>query len=427
MELNSNLNKSFLAIIFLVFPLLYVILFQNFVTAISGLGVLSYIDEIFIVVIFLILALRVFFLQKVDLAIVWLLFAFVYMTLVSFIGINFDLRNVILQNIIHLKFFVFIFAFRWIFKYYPKILKQLFLSIFSITLLGVFLNLIFQDQFNNWLDFEIIYRNGLLRLVGFSSHPNNIGATLGIFYIYYLFRERKRITFLKFSLETLVFIVLVILIGSRTPLLVVPIAFWYFLVQNFGKKLRVMLVSVSLMVLSILILTLKETEIYDKTATNISQTVSAEDSHYTRGLLLYYSVVISATNFPIGSGSASFGTKFSEGSKVYQKYGLTSRYFTEMQGVYDSNVASILGEFGIMGFIIFGFLLVLTIRKLKKSADHVYDIHYFMSMIISMLVFSFTMPVFMNTYPAMLFAIALVVWSINNKQVSLQKEANSYR
>ena len=82
--------------------------------------------------------------------------------------------------------------------------------------------------------------------------------------------------------------------------------------------------------------------------------------------MMHLSVLIAKRCFPIGSGSATFGTVFSEGSVVYDFYNQGWRtYFTKMIGIFDSNYASVLGEFGVIGLILFTIIIVAMLKKLK--------------------------------------------------------------
>ncbi len=413
LHFNNNQKKSAFVNIIVAIPIIFIVLFQNFLQAITGIGFLSNFDELLVGLVFLVFGLRLLFLQKFKLTVFFVFVAYAYFTAISFLGINFYLINVILQNIIHLKFFILVFAFVWLFKEYPNTLKKCFLAILWITTIGVIINLIFQERFNNWVGFELVYRNDFLRLAGFQVQPNNIGITLGVFYLYYLLYDGKKLTYLKYGIVTIIFIALVFLTGSRTPLLLLPITFSIFTKQHFGFILRSFVISLFLLITVFSVILLKDTELYEKTKTNIAQTISVDESNYTRGLLLYYSTVIARNNFPIGAGAGSFGTKFSEGSKVYQKYGLTNRHFTEMQGVYESNFASILGEFGLMGIIIYSLLLRMVYKSSIKEEDSQYDKQYFIGMIAAMVIFHFTKPIFMNSYPVILFSMAIALKSLD--------------
>jgi len=398
---NSIASVSFLLLSFLV-------LLENLIKSILGISSL-HIDELIFLLFILFSVLYLLFSLSIRREFIYLGAFYLLFFIVSVPGINFNLINVLLQNLIHLKLFIFLITLYYVSKNNLKLLTIIFNSVLIVTILGIVLNLIFQEKFNHWVGFEIVYRNGLLRLAGFQVQPNNIGITLAIFYLYYLFKSDVLITFLRFSTITLIFIIVVFFTGSRTPLLIIPISTVIFLTLHFGRNLQIIAVSVVVALIGTSILFLTDTELYQKTARNITDTIEIEESNYTRGLLLYYSVVIAQENFPIGAGSGSFGTKFSEGSLVYQKYGLTNRHFQEMQGVYESNFASILGEFGLFGIFSYTILLILTYRFLLYKSNNQMNKAYFISIIVSIVVLCLTKPVFMNSYPALLFAYALLI------------------
>ena len=70
----------------------------------------------------------------------------------------------------------------------------------------------------------------------------------------------------------------------------------------------------------------------------------------------------------LGTGAATYGTVMSDNSAVYAEIGLqNSRYFVEKDGIYDSNFASLLGEFGFIGlfmfFIVFNRVITMPMSK----------------------------------------------------------------
>jgi hypothetical protein len=68
---------------------------------------------------------------------------------------------------------------------------------------------------------------------------------------------------------------------------------------------------------------------------------------------------------PIGSGAGTFGSIFAHDSQVYKDFGVDKRfYFVEEWGIYDSNVASVIGEYGFIGIIIFILLFTSAYKNL---------------------------------------------------------------
>ncbi len=140
---------------------------------------------------------------------------------------------------------------------------------------------------------------------------------------------------------------------------------------------------------------------------------SADGGGYIRGIIINNSFKLFGDYFPFGSGAATYGSVLSTGSQIYQELGLSSMlFFEEMSGIYDSNWASILGEFGLMGILLFSFLIRKTYNSVK--VDFVSNKSAVCSILVIFIISGITMPVLMNGYLAMLFAIFLIYFKMKN-------------
>ena len=109
-------------------------------------------------------------------------------------------------------------------------------------------------------------------------------------------------------------------------------------------------------------------------------------------------------HFPFGSGAATFGSILSIDSPHYRALGVDINKEYIQRAIFDSNAATIIGEFGLLGLTMFAFLfrrLYLTLRT--YSQNHLYH----KTLLIAIIIFSITNPVMVNGFQAMLFALAL--------------------
>ena len=112
--------------------------------------------------------------------------------------------------------------------------------------------------------------------------------------------------------------------------------------------------------------------------------------------------------FPIGTGVATFGTKLSAGSKVYEdmEIGRTGVFENMSGGVFDSNFASIVGELGFVGLVLIFFLLWYSYRLCKKHLKGTTgDMHFINLTYMTVLIFFVVRPLLVNGYPCMMYAI----------------------
>ncbi|MCK4440604.1 MAG: hypothetical protein KAU90_01270 [Sulfurovaceae bacterium] len=132
-----------------------------------------------------------------------------------------------------------------------------------------------------------------------------------------------------------------------------------------------------------------------------------DSEKYIRGIMIYYSIVLSIEYFPIGTGAASYGSVMSKGSQVYINLDIDKlRFFRDMSGVYDCNIATILGEFGIVGIILFGLLFWKLWSFLKKNNSN-NNMNYYKVLIILIFFIMLKGSMLMHSYTSLIFAMAL--------------------
>ena len=364
-----------------------------------SLDIFKYCDELLMSFIGLVF-LRALLKLKADKKVIYLAFTLLYMISISLLSNTASFDKIILQSFIHLKFFIFYIIIDRVLT--KSILNKIiiFLSIFTIT--GIITSLILGENLYSFSNTSPSYRNGILRIIGFQLSPNSLGITLGIFYLWIIFRyKNSRIKFIFWT--TLLFTIIIYFTGSRVALVAIVLGcILYFLIQNKINKLSAIpFIAIIIIVFASMLST---TEIVSKTTKNISDISSNNDSGYIRGIMIYNSFKLAHKHFPFGTGAATYGTNLSEGSPVYWKLGLSNnRFFFDKVGIYDSNMASILGEFGFLGIIIILFFLRLIYLETKSNGNY-FAIVIFCFLILS----SLTTPILMNAYLALVFALFLV-------------------
>jgi hypothetical protein len=324
--------------------------------------------------------------------------------------------KILLQSIIHLKFFIFLLFFIvWIGQ---KDVKNVVNVLFIITVIGFFFNLALGETLNQIFDIKIQYRLGELRPIGFQGDTGNLGSMAAICYIYYMFRFGD-ITVAKFTTYSSFMLIFSSLSSVRTPFISVVYSTFGAILKN--KKIIVTgFFFISLIVLVGWNFGLKEAlkSNLEITIANFEWLDDPVASAYIRGIMIFFSFVLSAEYFPFGSGAASYGSVFSEGSWVYEKIGLAnSRFFLETDGIYDSNFASILGEFGYLGIFIYSFLFYRFYRYfMNRTKDLKFGIVAIFLLILS---YSFVNPIFMNAYSAILYPL-IIIALVNGRSLNNQ-------
>ena len=267
------------------------------------------------------------------------------------------------------------------------------------------MNLIFKVEFNYFLDYDVRYRNGLLRMIGFQVSPNNLGLTFMLIYLYAIFYKNKN-SFLFLHISTVLFIIVNLLIGIRTSLILIPIVYFLFTKKLYSGFLKYFTYFSLAILFSFLIFSSQNTDIFKRTVNNIIDTQNL-NSGYARGLIMLNALKLSVTNFPIGSGSATYGTMLSKESPIYKQLNINAN---GNLAIYDSNFSSILGEFGFLGILLFIYLIVSLHKILKHETKIPY---YYLSLIITIFIFSITNPVLMNGYQALLLAVVFNLYQNN--------------
>lgn len=342
-------------------------------------------DDVIIVIFLILLFLN--FLEKLRLKLTtsMVIMMMVVGVLFAFLSnLNSNTYSIFSQVFKYLKFFTFFIFITHLTERHKKLLL-LFLLLY--TYVGLMLNIILGDSF--YTLYELRNLEGVFgsRLAGFQLAPNI--AALILVGLSFSTQIRNKMVTLLFHLLN---ILLILLTGSTTALLVYLIIFTYSIFQN--KNYSTLVLGCFAGVIA---LTLIGPMIYSKVISTSDKLLLGIESGYARSIILYGAIQLGVLYFPLGAGIASFATPSSRNSSTYEMLGLENttvvRNFlrgTEVSsGIYDSNAAIYLAEYG---FIMSVLLYFLAIRVSFRSVVNT-PFWFFSLLLVSI---SLTKPVFMQ-------------------------------
>lgn len=346
-----------------IFSLIFISLLRRPLSLLISDSILSLIDEVLLISILLFELIRILKTGKVKLFIASYVLLYFYLTVISILfGYNYNILHILVQNLIHIKFFI-LFGYIYYRKdvIIPYFLKNTKFFIYILSI-GFILSLIYKQKMALYIGMIPDFTSTDFKYSGFVK-ANILYLTIFFVYLYktqehFYFHNHKKI-----ALNSLIALSILLFLGSRTTLLailiVLMITYSKTLIKVISKKAFLIVVFIGFIILNY------ATPLVSRTLTNFQDSFDLT-SHYIRGIMMHLSILIAQKCFPIGSGSATFGTVFSEGSPVYDYYNQGWRtYFTRMVGIFDSNFASVLGEFGVIGLILFSIIIIGMLKKFK--------------------------------------------------------------
>ncbi|AZO83653.1 hypothetical protein BOO88_10770 [Stutzerimonas stutzeri] len=372
----------------------------------AGLSFLSSLDEAFCLLAYIIIPITVRKKRDAWLYLILLIpiISVLHGTIINTFVFSQDrLTQVFLQSIINFKLF-FYFAIFYCAQNkneeksaYPKI----FLICVAISLLGYAANL-YSPEFFIFSDAAWqIERN---RISGFQLKPNDLAILLGFALIYCLFLNIE--SRLKFLLITTL-LLLVYATSSRTALIfsALSIATYFFLAKK--RKITLTAFYIALIVSLTFYENILNSFFISETLLNLSQLSEINQTQYIRAIMVYYGFLLAAM-YPLGVGAGNFGTVMSANSPAYEVLGVSKSYFFyNMTGIYDSNLAAVIGEYGILGLVIF---YILTRKTLKHTLkDNPIKIRI---LLISIIILALTQPIYAYQVNAVNFL--LLTFSLRN-------------
>lgn len=343
-------------------------IFNFFFLKLTTLKVFGFSDELLILFSLVIIIYGAWSRRKVTIMHLAVFGFLIYSIVISVIfGLNRNFIEIVLQSMVTIKFFIFLIAFVMLFKNHVAEIRSFFFYVLVFAGIGVALHLLFGTTFNSVYGVST-YARPNIRYTGFFRHPNHLAYLAVVFIALSLDtikKQKKNIDFVGW-VKILVGLAIIVLTDTRTAILAVIILFSFFYWDYIYKNILVFVGFVAFGI-PVVLAVFYYTDLAESIMANIEMSYSLE-SNYIRGLMFYMSLLLIAKYFPIGSGAGTFGSIFAKDSQVYKDFGVDKRfYFVEEWGIYDSNFASILGEYGFLGIFIFFMLFRVSYLYLKNN------------------------------------------------------------
>lgn len=293
-----------------------------------------------------------------------------WMLAVSFIwGKGGGYYDEIAQSIIHIKFFLLYVLLRPVLASPGAMarLERAFWITGALVAGGVILNALVGERFVALFGYVGMERFGGMRAVGFQLKPNDALLYLSPLLCLFVLVEAARGRRLTILAGMLFFLLLCVLNTSRTSMASLVLA--ALLLPSFGQGYRrTFAVGVAFLAVAFPFVLATDffSAIIDLTIQNFREIAAIETSQYIRVIMLVKGLALATDYFPIGTGAATFGSVMSEGSRVYGEVGLYGLASVErFQGIYDSNLATLLGEFGFLGTLLYFALTFAMFRDVR--------------------------------------------------------------
>lgn len=361
---------------------------QEFLVQKLGLSALSYVDEAMCLAAYVIVPLYIK--KKKEYWIILILLApvisFIHGLAVNTFIFNADrTTQAAFQSIINFKLLIYFTMFYCAAKAYPKsdIFTKTLAMCLAISLLGYTLNLLWPDFF---LFSEEIWHLERNRISGFQFKPNDLAILLGLSLLFLMLTETKIKGKFIFSIFLLS---LIAGSSSRTALIFSVVA----ICMHMALQKQRIAIAASAYIGAILFLiffeTIEKSFFVSETLSNLTQFSAIDQTQYIRAIMIYYGSSI-AFYYPAGVGAGNYGSVMSENSPIYEILGLSNMYFfRNMVGIYDSNFAAILGEYGALGLIAF---FIITKKILKEVLGE--QQHKIIVLASALLILTLTQPVY---------------------------------
>jgi len=340
------------------------VLFGEYIAGISKLKAISISDDVSVLLMALLLGLFSAYRTKIHVsAFIWII-AIILLTTYSIIssyskGVLLSAISAILYCKIFVLFFV---ASRLEFRLLKIVIKVVAL----VHVLGFLINVILPNLFFPYLP-EVTFERDASRIVGFELNANRFGAISAVLTLYFMFIRRNWI------LACLLLLAL-FMSGSRSFfVLFVVIAYYLSTVLNNERVINGKFISV-VGILAIVFMLFGRS--FSQDVSKAADTYGGEDQ-YIRAAMLYGGGYLAIKYFPLGTGGGTYGSPLSIGSDVYVEVGIAN-WPSVMHGIgiHDSGMGSLLGEYGVLGFISVMIFLFVLFSAMSKGVLQRKDIFF---------------------------------------------------
>jgi len=377
--------------------LAFISIFNKPLSSILNISFLNYFDEAILVLCLLILGSVLLLSRRVKTILILVFGFFVYSVVISMLfGYNRNFGQVLLQSLINIKFLIILLTFIVFFQ--AKLVKiQTFLKyVLAIALIGFLFNVMLGSSFNHFFDMQVFSRPNMPMRYGGFLNPNHMAFLMALYIGVILNKAKndKGILTQMDWLKILGSILIILLTDSRSAIVGVLFFFIAFYWEYMLRRAKIFLSFLAVFAVTI-VLVLSFTNMIQTILTNIQGSFSLE-SYYIRGIIINMAVQITYLHFPIGTGAATFGSVLSDGSQVYEFFGVAHRsFFVEKRGIYDSSIASIMGEYGMIGILFFA-LIFYKLKSFLLRFSNTGKNAMLNGLFAAFLFYSFTNPTFTN-------------------------------
>jgi hypothetical protein len=279
-----------------------------------------------------------------------------------------------------------------------------FIALCAVVLLFLIINWIFPFEYPKFFHLNMSERSGIIRKTSIFWHSGNLGDFGGVLCLLsfscFITSNYKHKEADRKKIMLLVTLGIVCILSSLVRKPIVGVLFCIFastFVLPFSAKAKSLL-SIGL-IASILLFYFSEIflNLFDSTYAVFTD----KSDSYLRHIQFFNSCLVANDNFPFGSGPGTFLSKMSVTTWIsplyYQYVNLTRMsYFNisdSISGIYDNNIATLIGEVGYIGFSIF---IIIFITILKELKINLYGRYCFMSFLLVFYILSvmYATPIF---------------------------------
>jgi len=429
-----SISKSYYDVV-----LVAIYLFLFFLTFNQGFfkqSFLKYIDEITLVLSVGVIVLTV--VKEMYAGVVSKVFFFLAMYVgyqyINYLNSPFELslKFVLIQSFINIKIFVVSLAFVILIRKINISNKCYFfyyLLVF-LFLLGLLLNVVLGDGWNEILGYKVEYRYGFLRPAGwFSDVGQNAYFFVLFFSTLFLLHFKKQLVHVKgvikkFYIFFVIDFLLAFFLTVRKGLLFM-IPLFYSGIKEARLESRVLFVMLTVLFIAVFIKLISDTQMYSDSFENISNFFHDEHG-YVRGLVFFYGMSLFVEFFPFGVGAGTYGTVISQYNTlaVYEYVGMPESIyihdgvFKDNTAIYDSGLASIMAENGFIGVVILCVFVFYFFRLNKRYLDG-YNYTIFSLITWFTILLSVTDPVFQNGMYTVFYAMNLLMLYGRNNMIKM--------